>query len=207
MLGKKREGAEKTHLSVHRPRQQHPLLLLSRPPQPLTRPVLPVRKVLRSLKNDMLGSSVTLLSKDALSAWSNVVDDVRQVDAGEERRAESCRSPRETERLGDDVLLFTTVTGADEGDGKGDRLELGRVDEVGEGEGARTVDETGDVESPFRRFVEGDLRDDAVIADVEETGRREESGVPKVGEWRLRVERPFSGQTDEGCIANDPLIG
>jgi hypothetical protein len=79
--------------------------------------VLAIGQVLRSFEDNMLWPAVALLTENSLTAWSDVFDHIGEVNAREERSAEAGRTPRESERFGDDVLLLATVTGADEGDG------------------------------------------------------------------------------------------
>lgn len=154
----------------------------------------------------MFGPPVSRFAGCALRARPDALEDVGEADSGPECGREAGRAPGEAERLGDDVLLFAAVAGADEGDGEGDSFELGRVGQVGEGQGARVVDEAADLDGPARGFEERDLGHWAMVADVVERRRREEASVPEVGQRRFGVEGPLAGQADEAVVARDPLV-
>ena len=62
----------------------------------------------------MLSSSESFFSQHSLVSRSNGVQDVGEIDTGEESGRETRRSPGETQRLSNDVLFFSSISGADE---------------------------------------------------------------------------------------------
>lgn len=140
------------------------------------------------------------------SLHADVVEDVAEVHAGEESRRETGSTPVEAEGLADDVLLFSSVAGADERDGESDRrtsaAETGL--QVEESESGRLLDEAaknvsfsndptrdasspGNVELPASSVLCRYSRNGAVVSNVEERRRSEEAGFEECSQGCFAV--------------------
>ena len=133
------------------------------------------------------------------------LEEVGQVDAGEERSREASRAPVEAERLCDvsdrtlcstdllnDVLLLAAIASADERDGQRDRLEPAL--EVGDAELDRVRDQPVHLERPRLAGRLIDPRHGAMRTDVEERRRGQEAVVVENLELGLAVERVLRRQ-------------
>lgn len=76
---------ENTDLTIHSPSKHHALVLVLRPFESLASPVLPVRKILRTLEDNMLGAFESGLAKCAFGHNIESVKEIGKIYASEER--------------------------------------------------------------------------------------------------------------------------
>lgn len=95
LLKREADIGSRAYLSVHSPSKHHTLLFHPRPSQSLTRSILSIRKILRSLKDDMFRSSESFLTNETYVPGSSVFENVCEVNSSEQRSAQAGRSPTE----------------------------------------------------------------------------------------------------------------
>lgn len=165
------------------------------PAQPYGCAVVPVGKLVGTLKEDILCSPL----------WPGSCQQIAERDARPERRRDACGTPGETLALSHHILLFPPVARAHKCDGVGDLLIV--ADQIPQGHRDRPLHQTLDGKLPVEHVVVFDSRHGAMVPDIVEILGRQEAFVIEVAQGGLDVEGVHSGESNEPGVSLHVAVG